>query len=569
MDSQIKNIIAPAGIEISPGTIKIGTKYAKTLFVFSYPRYLSTGWFSPIVNYPDLLDVSIYVNPVDSTYALKQLRKKVTQVEAQLAERAEKGLIRDPILETAEQDIESLRDGLQQAQEALFAVGVYITFYGDSLEQLEKAEGKITNMLEGRMVYLKPTTFQQVEGLNTVFPFCRDKIGVTTQLNSGPLSSFFPFISINMTSDKGILYGINRHNNTLVIFDRFSLENANMVIFAKSGSGKSYAAKLEALRLLMTGTDVIIIDPENEYEKMASAVSGSYFKISLGSEHHVNPFEIPVIPPDEDPGEVLRSHIVSLTGMIKLMVGETTPEEDTIIDRGLNEAYASREIIPGKDFAGSTPPVLKDLETIFRNMDGGSSLAERLYRFTEGSFAGFTNKPTNIDLRNRLIVFSIRDLEEELRPIAMYIVLNFIWSLIRGSFKKRVVMIDEAWILMKNRDSATFLFGLVKRARKYFLGITTITQDVEDFLLSPYGRPILTNSTLQLLLKQAPAMMDTISKTFNLSEGERQLLIQANIGQGLFFAGSNHVAIQIVASYPENQLITTNPEELLQQKNLV
>jgi type IV secretory pathway VirB4 component len=255
--------------------------------------------------------------------------------------------------------------------------------------------------------------------------------------------------------------------------------------------------------------------------------------------------------------------------MIKLMVGETTPEEDTVIDRGLNEAYASREIIPGKDFSTSTPPILKDLETIFRNMDGGSSLAERLYRFTEGSFAGFTNKPTNIDLRNRLIVFSIRDLEEELRPIAMYIVLNFIWSLIRGSFKKRVVMIDEAWILMKNRDSATFLFGLVKRARKYFLGITTITQDVEDFLLSPYGRPILTNSTLQLLLKQAPAMMDTISKTFNLSEGERQLLIEANIGQGLFFAGQNHVAIQIVASYPENQLITTNPEELLQEKNLV
>lgn len=565
MNDQIKNIISPAGIEISPNYLKLGNKYAKTLFVFTYPRYLSTGWFSPIINFPDLLDISIFINPIDSRSALKQLRRKATQIESQLVERQEKGLIRDPILETAQQDIESLRDALQQARENMFAVAAYITLYAENVEALEKLEGKITNLLESRLVYVKPTTFQQVEALNSVLPLGRDKINVTTQMNSGPISSFFPFVSLNMTSDQGILYGINRHNNTLIIFDRFSLENANMVIFAKSGSGKSYAAKLEALRLLMTGTDVMIIDPENEYEKLATAVGGSYFKISLASQYRINPFEIPIIPKDEDPSEVLRSHIVTLTGLIKLMVGETTPEEDTIIDRGLNEAYASREIIPGKDFSNATPPLLKDLETIFRNMDGGSSLAERLYRFTDGSFSGFTNQPTNIDLHNRLIVFSIRDLEDELRPIAMYIVLNFIWNLIRGEFKKRVVMIDEAWILMKNRDSATFLFGLVKRARKYFLGITTITQDVEDFLLSPYGRPILTNSSLQLLLKQAPAMMDTISKTFNLSEGERQLLIEASVGQGLFFAGSNHAAIQIVASYPEHQLITTNPEELLQQ----
>ncbi len=566
MNDQIKNIIAPAGVEISQNNIKIGEKFARTLFIFTYPRYLSTGWFSPIVNCPELLDISIFINPIDSAMALKQLRRKATQIEAQLIDKQEKGIIRDPILETAQQDIESLRDGLQQARENIFAVGLYITMYADSLENLEKLEAKITNMLETRLIYAKPTTFQQMEAINSVFPIGRDKINVTTQLNSGPVSSFFPFISLNMTSDSGILYGINRHNNTLIIFDRFSLENANMVIFAKSGSGKSYAAKLEALRLLMTGTDVMIIDPENEYEKLSTAVGGSYFKISLASEYHINPFEIPIIPKDEDPGEVLRSHIVTLTGLIKLMVGETNPEEDTVIDRALNETYASREIIPGKDFSNATAPVLKDLETVLRNMEGGASLAERLYRFTEGSFSGFTNKPTNIDLRNRLIVFSIRDLEEELRPIAMYIVLNFIWSLIRGNFKKRVVMIDEAWILMKNRDSATFLFGLVKRARKYFLGITTITQDVEDFLLSPYGRPILTNSSLQLLLKQAPAMMDTISKTFNLSEGERQLLIEADVGQGLFFAGANHVAIQIVASYPENQLITTNPEELLAQE---
>jgi type IV secretory pathway VirB4 component len=491
------------------------------------------------------------------------LRKKATQVEAQLMESEEKGMIRNPILETAREDIESLRDALQQSRENMFSVGAYITIYADSLENLKKLEGRVINLLESRLIYIKPAAFQQIEGLNTVFPLGYDKLAVTTAMNSGPLSSFFPFISLNMTSDVGILYGINRHNNTLVIFDRFSLENANMVIFAKSGSGKSYAAKLEALRLLMTGVNVLIIDPENEYERLATAVGGSYFKISLASEYHINPFEIPIIPPDEDPAEVLRSHIVNLTGLIKLMVGEINSEEETVLDRAISETYASREIIPGKDFKNATPPLLKDLETILRNMEGGTSLADRLYRFTQGSFAGFTNEPTNVDLQNRLIVFSMRDLEEELRPVAMYIILNFIWSLIRGELKKRIVFIDEAWILMKNRDSATFLFGLVKRARKYFLGVTTITQDVEDFLLSPYGRPIITNSTLQLLLKQAPAMMESIGRTFNLSEGEKGLLLEANVGQGLFFAGLNHVAIQIVASYPENQLITTNPEELL------
>lgn len=563
MDEQVKNIIAPSALEINTNHLRLGNKYSKTLFIFTYPRYLSTGWFSPIINYPDLLDVSIFINPVEATVALKNLRKKATQVEAQLMEGEEKGKIRNPILETAREDIENLRDALQQNREGMFSVAAYITLYAENSEALKKLESRVTNMLESRLIYAKPAMFQQIEALNSVLPLGYDRLNITTPLNSGPISSFFPFISLNMTSDIGILYGINRHNNTLVIFDRFSLENANMVIFAKSGSGKSYAAKLEALRLLMTGVNVLIIDPENEYERLATAVGGSYFKISLASEYHVNPFEIPVIPPDEDPAEVLRSHIVNLTGLIKLMVGETTAEEDTVLDRALTETYASREIIPGKDFSKATAPLLKDMETILRNMEGGKSLADRLYRFTEGSFAGFTNQPSNVDLHNRLIIFSMRDLEEELRPIAMYIILNFIWSLIRGELKKRIVFIDEAWILMKNRDSATFLFGLVKRARKYFLGVTTITQDVEDFLLSPYGRPIITNSTLQLLLKQAPAMMETIAKTFNLSEGEKGLLLEAGVGQGLFFAGLNHVAVQIVASYPEHQLITTNPEELL------
>lgn len=566
MNEEVKNIVAPSALEITPNYLRLGTKLTKTLFIFTYPRYLSTGWFSPVINFPGQIDVSFFMHPVETPLALKNLRKKATQIEAQLMEQQEKGIIRNPMLETAARDIEALRDSLSQSQENMFSVAVYITLYAESEGALNKLESEIANILESRLVYAKPALFEQVEALNSVLPIGTDRLSLTSPMNSGPLSSFFPFVSLNLTSDEGIMYGINRHNNTLIIFDRFSLENANMVIFAKSGSGKSYAAKLEALRLLMTGVDVLIIDPENEYEKLAGAVGGSFFKISLASEHHINPFEIPVIPEDEDPADVLRSHIVTLTGLVKLMIGEVGAEQETILDRAITETYASREIIPGKDFTNVQPPLLKDLETILRNMDGGAELADKLYRFTEGSFAGFTNNPTNIDINNRLIVFSLRDLEDELRPIAMYIILNFIWTLIRARLKKRVVFIDEAWLLMKNQDSATFLFGLVKRARKYYLGVTTITQDVEDFLSSPFGRPIITNSSLQLLLKQAPATLDMVAKTFNLSEGEKALLLEVEVGQGLFFAGLNHVAIQIIASYPEHQVITTNPRELLEQR---
>ncbi len=391
MTDDIKNTIAPSALEVNSNYLKLGSKYVKTLFIFTYPRYLATGWFSPIINFPDLLDVSIHINPVETALALKNLRKKATQVEAQLIEQEQKGLIRNPILETARQDIEGLRDALQQSQQNLFQVGVYITLYGDTLDSLAKIESAILNLLESRLIYSKPATFQQVEGLNSTLPTATDQLLIHTPLNSNPLSSFFPFVSLNLTSDEGILYGINRHNNSLIIFDRFSLENANMVIFAKSGSGKSYAAKLEALRLLMTGSDVLIIDPENEYEKLANAVGGSYFRISLTSEHHINPFEIPVIPKDEDPAEVLRSHIVNLTGLIKLMLGKVEPGEEALLDRAVTETYAAREIVAGKDFSNIPPPLLKDLITILKSLEGGAEMADRLYRFSEGSFAGFTN----------------------------------------------------------------------------------------------------------------------------------------------------------------------------------
>lgn len=569
-EEDIPNVIAPAGMEVNSNYLKIGDYFAKTFFVFTYPRYVASGWFSPVINLAEMMDISIIIHPMDTALALKNLRKKVAQVEAEIAEKQEKGLVRDPILETAYQDIENLRDALQQAREKLFEVGVYITIYSSNLENLNKLEKTLENLLESKLVYIKPALFRHLEGFNSVLPIAQDSLGVRTPLNSSPTSSLFPFISPDLTSDKGILYGVNLHNNSLVIFDRFSLENANSVVFAKSGSGKSYTTKLEIIRSLMMGTNVIVIDPENEYENLANAVGGSYFRISLTSQNHVNPFDIPIIPQGEEPADVFKSHILNLAGLVKLMLGEVTPEEDAILDRVITETYASRDITAenfGK-IVELRPPLLEDLQTILQNTEGGRTLGNRLDKFTHGSYAGFTNAPTNVDIKNRLIVFSIRDLEEELRPIAMYIVLNFVWNLVRGELRRRLLIIDEAWWMMKYKDSASFLFGLVKRARKYFLGVTTITQDVEDFLRSDYGRPIVTNSSLQLLMKQSPTSINSVAQAFNLTEGEKTFLLESAVGEGLFFAGLKHVAIKVIASYTEDQIITTNPEQILEQKGL-
>lgn len=568
--SDVPNIIAPSGLQVESNYVKLGDYFAKTLFVFTYPRFVSSGWFSPVINAPAMMDVSIFVHPTDTSLALRNLKKKVVQIEAELMEREEKGLVRDPLLETAYQDVENLRDSLQQAREKLFQVGVYITIYGATLDELKKIESSVISTLENRLVYVKPALFQQLEGFSSTLPLGNDKLFVTTPLNSGPVSAIFPFVSPDLTSDSGILYGVNLHNNSLIIFDRFSMENANSVVFAKSGSGKSYATKLEIIRSLMMGTDVIVIDPEDEYRNLSEAIGGSYFKISLSSPNQINPFDIPLIPENEDPENVFRSHALNLAGLLKLMLGAITPEEDSLLDRAISETYASRDITPEALIAGKDlrPPLLEDFQTVLRNTAGGGQIAERLEKYTHGSYAGFMNSPTNVDMKNRLIVFSVRNLEDELRPVAMYIILNFVWNLVRVSLKRRILVVDEAWWMMKYKDSASFLFGLVKRARKYYLGVTTITQDVDDFLKSEYGRPIITNSSIQLLLKQAPASIDSVGQAFGLTDGEKAFLLETKVGEGLFFAGAKHVAIKIIPSYTEDQIITTNPEQLLQIKGL-
>ncbi len=560
---ELKDIIAPSALEVSSNFIKIGEKVARTLFVFSYPKFLAINWFSPIINLDKVFDVSIYIHPMDTASVLRQLQKKVAEVQSQIHMREEKGLVRDPMLDAAHQNLEELRDKLQQAQEKLFSFGLYITVYADNLEELNREESEIRSMLEAKMVYAKPALFQQTEGALTVFPLGRDILGINSRLNSSPISSLFPFVSFDLTSDKGILYGVNRHNNSLILFDRFSLENFNSVIFAKSGAGKSYATKLEILRSLMFDTDVIIIDPEREYEYLAEAVDGRYFNISLTSTHHINPFELPAAREDEDPADVLRSNIINLIGLFRIMLGGLTPEEDSILDRAINETYASRDITADTDFASKIPPILSDLELVLANMEGADGLAQKMRKYTQGTWAGFINQPTNVDINKKLIVFSVRDMEDELRPIAMYLIIHYIWNAVRKDVKKRLLVIDEAWWLMKEEQGASFLFGIAKRARKYFLGVATITQDVGDFLQSPYGVPIITNSSMQLLLKQSPATIDLVQKTFNLTDEEKFLILESDVGEGIFFAGLKHVAIKIISSYTEDQIITSDPHQLL------
>src|ERR1035437_84063 len=559
---ELKDIIAPSALKIGPKELNLGEKLARTFFVISYPRFLTDSWFAPIINLDKVFNISIFIHPVDTSKILRKFQKKVAEVQSQISRREDRGLVRDPALDTAYQDLESLRDTLMQAQEKIFDVGVYLTIFGDTENELDKLESEIKSILESKLVYIKPALFQQESGYRSVLPIGNDELNVNSKMNSSPLSSIFPFVSFDLTSDKGILYGINRHNSSLVLFDRFLLENYNSVTFAKSGAGKSYCTKLEILRTLMFDTEVIIIDPEREYEHMAEVTGGKYFNISLNSEHHINPFDLPIAREDESGADILRSNIINLVGLFRVMMGGLTPEEDAIIDRAITETYALKDITSDSNFANVTPPLLSDFELVLGGMDGAESLVERLTKFTKGTWSGFLNHPTNVDINHKFVVFSVRDMEDELKSVAMYIVTHHIWNAIRKDIKKRLMIVDEAWWMMKSDDTASFLLSIAKRGRKYFLGLATITQDVDDFLKSPYGMPILTNSSIQILLKQSPTSMDNIQRVFNLTDEDKYLLLESDVGEGIFFVGLKHVAIKVVASYTEDQIITSNPAQL-------
>ena len=561
----LRDLISPSSIEIHSDYFRLGTKYGRTIYIYGYPRMLYTGWLSSIINIDEVIDVSMFIYPVDTSVIMKNLTKKVTQLEASMNINSEKGKVRDPELEAAISDAEDLRDQLQVGAEKFFRYGLYVTIYADSLDELQFVQHKIENILGQQMVFSKVASSQQEQGMNSTMPQCSDQLQIRRNMNTGAISTSFPFTSADLTQEKGILYGVNMHNNGLVIFDRFTLENANMVVFAKSGAGKSFTVKLEALRSMMVGTEIIIIDPENEYQKLCDAVGGAYVRLSLNSDVRINPFDLPKIVDTEDANDALRANLVTLHGLFRLMLGNgvgLSPTEEADLDQALIDTYARAGITNDPLTHTAIPPTIMNLFDTLLHMGGsGPSLAQRLRKYTTGSFAGIFSQQSNIDINNQMAVFNIRDLEDELRPVAMYIVLSHIWNIVRAQQKRRLLLVDEAWQLMKYEDSANFLFSLAKRARKYYLGLTTITQDVEDFMSSKMGRAIVANSSMQLLLKQSASAVDVLSDVFKLTDEERKRLSNFPVGQGLFFAGQNHVHVQIVASNTEEDLITTNPVE--------
>ncbi|MCX6781021.1 MAG: DUF87 domain-containing protein [Candidatus Magasanikbacteria bacterium] len=560
----IRDIIAPAAFKVESGHILIGEVFARSLCVITYPRYISVGWFAPIINLPLTLDIGMFFYPVPSEIILKQLKERVGFMEAEIVSAAEKGAPRDPIAETALRDIEALRDALSQGTEKFFQFALYITIYSKTKEELDKTTADIEGMFGSKLIYTKKVLYQAEQGFNSTIPVGNDELMITANMNSSPIAASFPFMSAELTSDNGILYGINRHNNSLILFDRFSLQNANSVVFATSGAGKSYAIKLEILRLMMIGVTVIVIDPEYEYKQLSDAVGGTFINISLASEAKVNPFDLPrPVGEQISTEDIIRSAVITLKGLFRIMFGTVTNEEDSLLDRALLETFAKKDITPDADLTKVEAPVIGDFQSVLEGMTGAENMLVKTKKFTEGTFSGLLNHPTNVDMGNQLVVYCVRDLEDELRPVAIYTIVNYIWNVVRSSRKKRTLMIDEAWWLMQHEDSARFIFALVKRARKYFLGVTTITQDVNDFLGSPYGQAIVTNSSIQLLLKQSPAAIDTLVKTFLLTEGEKYLLLESAVGEGIFFAGQKHAAIKIVASYNEDQIVTTDPQQLL------
>lgn len=572
----LRDLIAPSSLEIHSSHFRIGTKYGRTLYIYGYPRELYTGWLSGLINIDQVIDISMFVYPVETEVVLNNLRKKVTQLEADMAINADNGRTRDPGKEAALADAEELRDQLQVGAERFFRYGLYITIYADSLEELGFVQHAIETLFGQQLVYSKVASSQQEQGLNSTIPQMADQLQIRRNMNTGAISTSFPFTSADLTQEKGVLYGINMHNNGLVIFDRYSLENANMVVFAKSGAGKSFTVKLEALRSMMLGADILIIDPENEYQKLCDAVGGSYIRLSLSSDTRINPFDLPRVIDSDEADDALRANLVTLHGLLRLMLGGSqvtasgqvmaglTPAEEADLDQGLIDTYARVGITSDPLTHNSTPPTISDLYDTLLHMGGtGPQLAQRLRKYTTGTFAGIFSQQSNIDINNTMVVFNIRDLEDELRPVAMYIVLSHIWNITRTIQKKRMLVVDEAWQLMKYDDSANFLFSLAKRARKYYLGLTTITQDVEDFMGSKMGRAIVANSSMQLLLKQSSSAVDVLADVFKLTEEERKRLANFPVGQGLFFAGQNHVHIQIIASDTETGLISTNPQAAL------
>ena len=569
---KLLDVIAPSGLTFERSMIQLNEQLvARSFYTYNWPSQIYPNWLSQLINFDIQTDISMFIYPASNKVIMKMLRKKVAEMRSSIRMLQQRGIVRDPGLEAALQDAEELRDLLARGSEKLFQLGFYFTIYAENESKLKKVQTDVEAILGGKLILTKPTSFQMEHGWNSCLPYCLDELDFNRNMNTQALATSFPFSSSDLTDDHGILYGINRHNDSLIIFDRFDLPNANSNVFATSGAGKSYVVKLEILRSLIQGVQAYVIDPENEYVDLCQTVGGAMIPISLQSSYRINPFDLPhAIRGDEaETGEVLRGAVINLHGLFKLMLGSITPAEEGILDRALLNTYALKGItLQVPDPTKMEVPTLHDLVDVLMTTDGGESMGQTLQKYTTGSFSGLFDRETNIELDKEMVVFQIRDLEDVLRPIAIYVVLNFLWNRIRSDMRRRLLVIDEAWNLMQYEDSAQFLFGLIKRARKYYLGVTTITQDIDDFMNSPYGKPIISNTSLQLLLKQSAASVDNLAKLFYLTEGEKYLLLNSGVGQGLLFAGNTHVAIQVVASGSEHGIITTKPEEVMRKKQV-
>jgi len=560
----VRDIIAPSAIEVDFNDIKIGDMYYRTFFVSGYPRFVGANWLSPVINFDHTLLISMFYYPVKSKVILDDLRRKITELEATTMSNREKGKITDPVVEAALEDANALQEQLVKGVEKYFQFSFYITIPAYDLEELNNVSSKLESLLASLLLISKTAALQMEDAFRSSIPTGIDRLMITRNMDTTSLATTFPFTSSDLTMEEGIMYGINKHNGSLVIFDRFSMENANSVVFAKSGAGKSYFVKLEALRHLVFGVQVLIIDPEEEYRNLCDVVGGNYISFSANSKQKINPFDLSGIITEGE--NELGQKLISLNTLLKLMIGQLNSTEEAILDRALIETYRMKGITTDPETqATKEPPVMEDL---YKVLLGGSepesrSMADRLEKFIKGSMAGIFDSQSNINLESSMTVFSTKNLEESLRPIAFYMILDFVWTTIRRELRKRILIVEEAWYLMQNNDSARFIYGIAKRARKYYLGLTTISQDVDDFLTSEYGKAVVTNSSIQMLFKQHPAAIDKVVDTFYLSEGEKRFLLSAGVGEGLFFAGANHVAIRVVASESEHDLITTNPEEIL------
>jgi type IV secretory pathway VirB4 component len=567
---EIKDIIAPSAIEVDFDHIKIGPKFFRTIFVSGYPRFVGANWLEPIINFDHSLLISMFYYPIEARGVLDDLRRKIAEMEATLSTDKERGRVVDPAVQAALDDANSLQEQLVKGMERFFQFSFYITITADSHEELVRISTRIESALGSLMLISKHATLQMEEAFQSTIPACLDKLFITRNMDTTSVATTFPFTSSELSANDGILYGINKHNGSLIIFDRFSLENANSVIFAKSGSGKSYFVKIEILRSLLFGSEIIVIDPENEYKKLCEALGGDYIDFSINSASRINPFDLPeAIAGSEESKDVLGLKILTLHTLFKIMLGNLTPTEEAVLDNALVITYKLKGITQDPATQTKEPPVMQDLYKVLLGMEEpeAKGLSDRLERYIKGSLAGIFDQRSTIKIKNVATVFSVQQLEDILRPIAIYIILDFVWTKIRSELKRRIMVVDEAWYLMQNPDSAEFLYSIAKRARKYYLGLTTITQDVSDFLDSRYGKAIITNSSMQMLLRQHPAAIDQIAEVFYLSEGEKRLLLSAGVGEGIFFAGSNHVAIQVVASEYEHKLVTTNPAEIIKMQD--